>query len=156
MIKENADIAVLKNRQHFFQEQISTAVSRAGAGLAAIWGQNSRGGWEAESECFNGIKVSHKVCGSIARLFARSHGLKPGCTPSISHHILPAGQGTPNIHHPCTQLWVQRWHHITAKPCAKPPSGPATGTSVTPISLGDKDPNTPVWNDGLGILGYWE
>lgn len=32
------------------KEQKSKAVSRAGAGSAAIWGQNSRG-WEAEFEC---------------------------------------------------------------------------------------------------------
>lgn len=88
------------------KEQESKAVSRAGAESAAIWGQNSRG-WEADLSV-NGIKVSHEVCGSTTRVFARNHGLEPGCTPSSSHDILPAGQGTSESHHPQTHLWVQR------------------------------------------------
>ena len=41
----------------------------------------------------------------------------------------------------------------TAVSCAKPPSGPATGSSVMLISLGDRDPKTVVYNDGLRIWG---
>ena len=33
------------------------------------------------------------------------------------------------------------------------PSGPATGSLVMPISLGDRDPKTVVYNDGLRICG---
>lgn len=72
-----------------------------------------------QSLSVNGIKVSHEVCGSTTRVFARNHGLEPGCTPSSSHDILPAGQGTSENHHPQTHLWVQRWHHLT-QPCPVP------------------------------------
>lgn len=72
------------------------------------------------------------MCGSRARLFARSHGQELGCTPSIPHHYLP-GKEHQNSHYPCTHLWMQTEMtppHMT-KTCAKPPSGPATGSLIT-------------------------